>query len=335
MKLLRKITALTLTALAGLALQGCIYEYPVPVNGVIPGVGEDPSAVNVMVEVTCELSWESLLQQVDFSTKAESEKLHRIIVEVSDNGTILCHDTEYLSEDRFATGRFRHSLSVALKAKEYDIAVWCDVEGEEGGYSFDASDLTRVEITNFSSRAGDDMDCAYAVSSLDLKEYADGEATANVLKEINLQHAGARFEMVSTDVQEFIANNKEALNQGDRFTVYVPFDVGGYSGMNLYTGKIFNTGGFPEFSGWMRLPFAAYDELKIAEGFVFCQYDSEATVKLRVTNSALFTVSQTDSFSFPLKTGYITTVSGDFLTHPIDGILSIDNIWEGEIYFEI
>ena len=85
----------------------------------------------------------------------------------------------------------------------------------------------------------------------------------------------------------------------------------------------------------MRLPFAEYDELKIAEGFLFCDNDSETSIQLSVLNSALVTVSRTEYFTFPIKRGYITTVRGDFLTHSLNGIFTVDHIWGGEIIIEI
>ena len=104
---------------------------------------------------------------------------------------------------------------------------------------------------------------------------------------------------------------------------------------DVYAGWMVYKGASIDLTGWMRLPFAEYTELKIAEGFLFCREQDTVNVKLSVLNSAMVTVSQTDYFSFPIRRGYITVVTGNFLTHPIDGIFSIDNIWDEDIVIEI
>lgn len=321
-----------------ICFQSCIKEYPHPVKGSYPEKGEDPTTMNAFIEVNYDLTWKEMFHKVDFATKAgpRSDKPHRFVLEViNEKGEVLCHDYEFLSADEFSMGQLSHRLSIPLSPTYHQIAVWYDMEDEDGNYSYDSDDLKKVTLSNLSTTNSEILQCAYASDILDLTGYDPSETGASVVKELMLDHPGARFEIVATDIQSFISNNKEALNQGDSFTVHLSFSGNTSSSFNLHSQSLHYTGEDLILSGRMRLPFAEYDALKIAEGFLFCPDEEEISVKLSVTNSALVTVSQTQYFSFPIKKGYITTVEGDFLSHPIDGIFSIDNIWDGEIVIEI
>lgn len=317
-------------------MQSCIYDYPHASRGHSPGIGEDPTTVDAYIDVDFDISWESMLHNVnlDYETKAATQRPHRIIIEVLDGDMVLCHDVEYLNANEFANGRLLHRLSVPLEAKVYQIAAWYDRQDENGKHSFSADDLSKIGLINTSTTNVEDMQCAYARDTIDLMDYGVSEEIS-ITKTLSMKHSGARFEIVATDVNQFIADNREALFQDDKFTVHLYFSYGTSSSFNTYSESIRIEEETLHLSGRMRLPFAEYDELKIAEGFLFCQDQDEITAKLSVTNSALVTVAQTKEFNFPVKRGYITIISGDFLTNSVDGVFSVDNLWDDEIIIEI
>lgn len=317
-------------------LQGCIHEYPTPVKG-SNEKGENPSLFTASIEVSYDLTWENMLHQAEFSTKTKgrTESPHRFIIEVIKNGEVICHDVKYLTPNEFSLGKLTHKISANLEPSLFQLAVWYDRQNEDGEYPYLADNLNGVSLINFSTRDVESLQCAYGSDLLDLSDYEYSDKEVTIKKELELQHPGARFEIVATDIQQFITNNKASLNQGDTFTVFLSCASGVPVGFDLHSENLLYGENPLELSGEMRLPFAAYDELKIAEGFIFCKEEQNITLKLSVKNSSLITVSQTDYFSFPIKQGNITTVYGDFLTNPIDGIFSIDNIWEGEIVIEI
>lgn len=344
--------------LASCLFQACIHEYPVPVlypggggagesgggsgngndpngGGGIGGGGENPSTVNGYIELSYDLSWENLYHTIDFSSKAGREKNHRFIVEVSHEGNRIMHDVEYIDDEEFASGRFRRKLSVPLEAKEYKIAAWYDRMSPEGNNYFDADNLQKISIKNSSTTDTLAFHCAYSSDILDLKGYSASNQSKEAVKQLEMQLPGARIRIVATDVQAFITEQKEALNQGDKFTSHIEFIDGGHNSLDAFETLSFSNGEEYNLSGWMRLPFAAYEELTIAQGFVFCRNENNVNLRLRISNSALATVSTTDVFTVPVKRGYITVVKGDFLTHPIDGFFTVDHVWAGEIIYEI
>ena len=321
--------------LSAYLFSACIHEYPHPTQGSGPGVGKDPTKVNAFIEVNYNLNWENLIYPVDFGSRADRESTHRFIIEVSQNRNPVCRDVVYLSDNEFRHARVNHRLSTALQPEDYEIVVWYDRQDSDGKYSFDVSSLFNIVLDNFSSIDADAMQCAFASDFLTLKEYKESEHPVSVVKELNMSIPGCRFEIIATDVQAFITEQKEALNQGDKFSVNLSFTNNAMTVFNSYSGTGIISEKPLEISGRMRLPFADYDELKIAEGFFFCEEESVVSAVLKVKNSALVSVSQTNQFEFRVKKGYLTIIRGDFLTHPVDGIFKIDTIWEDEIIFEI
>lgn len=316
-------------------MESCIYEYPHPTGGNFPSIGENPTTINAVIEVSFDLSWENMFYNIDFSTRARTDSPHHFVVEVTNDFETLLHEEEFLTPEEFATGHLTHKLGMALKSERYNIAVWYDVADEDGNYSFDSSHLNNITIQKFSTTDADLMQCGFASTIMDLRDYDNFSDGIEISRSLDLNHCGARFEIVATDVQDFIAEKKEALNQGDKFSVKFDLTKGAYNTFNAYTWSCFNSDIEMSLSGPMRLPYADYEELKIAEGFFFTQNEDEAEGRLNIINSALSTVSQTEKFIFPVKRGYITTISGKFLTHPFGGIFSIDNVWEGVIEIEI
>ncbi|MCH5229616.1 MAG: hypothetical protein J1F12_06440 [Muribaculaceae bacterium] len=313
---------------------GCIHEYPHPVRGA-SDKGEDPTRLNAFIEVTFDLSWQQLIHHIDFDateTRVNRVPNHRLVLEVRNDEELICHDVVTLNEADFINGYVRHKLSTVLNPSIYSLAVWLDRENDEGDYSFDTKDLANLFLTNLSTSDFESKFCGYRSEILDLREEQAGtEKDFNFALE--LEHAGAGFEIVTTDIVQFINNNKEALNQGDSFRVIFPVYSGAYRCFNIFNNQILGEEEPWTLEGRMRLPYADYEELKIAEGFFFSEEESMVSAKLSVINSALVPIRQTDTFTFPVKRGHITTVTGNFLSTLIEGNFTIDNIWEGEIEF--
>lgn len=318
-------------------MQGCIHDYPHPVRGPFPGKGEDPTTVGAIINVSFNLSWESMLHHVNFysGTRARTDKPYRFVIEVVKEGVVVSHDVINVSSEEFSLGKLKHKLSKPLEASLYKITAWYDIQDNQGEYSFLTEELGGVTLINHSTTDAEILQCGYASDIIDLTPYAEDLMEETVSKELEMQHPGARFEIVATDVQQFITNQKAALNQGDQFTVHISFGSEVGDSFNLYAQSLNHNGETLNLSGRMRLPFAEYDELKIAEGFIFSDAEQDVEASLSVKNSALVTVAGTGNFTFPVKRGYITTVKGDFLTNGIGGMFNIDHIWEGEIVIEI
>lgn len=330
-----KFLSVLLFIVSSILFGGCIHEYPYSTDK--PGKGEIPGSIDCIIEAEVSLNWENILHEIDFSTRQRTDNPHRIAIEISYQGTPVVRDIVFLSEAEFSLGRLNHKLSKTLEAKVYDIALWHDMEDSDGLFPFNISNLDGVILESFSTTETSLSECAFASEKLDLTDYIGQKERITVTKELSMKSPGFRFELIANDIQKFISLHKEELNQGDKFYTHVTFFSGGTRYFNIYTSSGFGTINEMKLSGRMRLPFEEYTSLKIAEGFLFTLKEDfdEAEVQLSISNSALVTVSCTDPFKFPIKRGHVTTITGNFLTHPIDGNFSIDTVWDGEIIQEI
>lgn len=332
-----KLGCIVAILLLSAAFSSCIHEYPVPVNS--PNKGDPSLRIDASLDIRYKIPFDTISHRVNFDTRGRTDQHHHFVIELSDDKGLVCRDevhlsdAEFFSEEDLLLGTLHHKLSSPLSNERYRIAVWYEQSDEDGNRSFSSEGLQSVTLINPTTAEHGISECGYISDILDLNGYTDSPATA-VHKELDLIAPGARFEIIATDVNKFIEQQHEALMQGDAFKLKLSISRGGFMSLNAYTGSVNNLDMQPELSGNMRLPYAEYEELKIAEGFVFCNPEAEIDMKLSVVNTALSTVSQTDIFTFPVKRGHVTQVRGDFLTNTFEGLFNINHIWEGDIIIE-
>ena len=319
--------AISMVILVAAMLQACIHEYP-------HGTGTNPSKVDVNLHITFSLHWETMLHTTPFATRGRLEKPHRFVIEARKDGEPVYRGEQWLSPEEFLLGTLDYPFPVLMGPYEYEVAVWYEECDDSAESVFDATELTDIRVLDSALAASAPRNCGYASELLDLTPYYSSVNTG-VEIDLTLQHAGARFQIVATDVQEFIALQKEALLQGDTFSLQMRVASNSPLSFNAYNGIAGRTAGSLQHEDAMFFPFAEYDELKIGEGFLFSGAGDDVAMTLTVYNSARQIVSQTEEFHIPLRRGYITIVRGDFLTFPINGNLSINHIWDGEIEMEI
>lgn len=311
-------------------LQGCIHDHPFGKD--VPVV--NPENVSSGLEISFNLTWDHHLHQTDF-TRALSQNSHRFVIETLKNGDCFSRNEVFLSDSEFSSGSLIHKFSSSFNRESYQLAVWyekLDPENDNNSF-FNSEDLGNVTLLSETTTHGDTLECGYASEILDLRDASSLNTSENI-KEVKLNHAGAKFRIVTTDIQEFIAQYRSYLLQGDRFFVNLRFSEKRHS-FNLYDNKSIKENTESVRRGPLVLPFADYTELKIADGFVFTDSEEEIDMILSITNTTGQTISQTNLFTFPVKRGIITTVRGNFLSHPIDGSFTVNPVWDGEIEIEI
>ena len=317
-----------------LMLQCCIHDYPRPVSGFSSKPGVDPTTVDAYLQVSYDLTWENILHRIGYSTKAQNANMYRFVVEVLEKDSVVCHDVMRMSGEEFSLGELRHRISTPLGNKLYQIAVWFENQSDDGSYFFNTDRLSEVVHLDNSTTTASTIQCGYAVDYLDLREVSTKEES--VIKELEMNHVGAKFEIVATDIQEFIKSKRDALLQGEEYRLKLTMSWPMSQCFSLYGNNyVIRDGSNLDFSGPLRLPYADYDELKIAEVFIFCRNEDNANVSLSVTDSSLSTVVKTSEFTIPIKRGFITTVKGDFLMNNVGSVLGVDNVWDEEILIEI
>lgn len=311
-----------------MTLQSCIHEHPAT-----PLV-QNPEITGTQIEISFNLYWERLLEIIEFDTRDREENgNHKFLIEIKQDGKIINRDTRLLTDYEFELGSFVYETSLPIGQYNYEIGVWYEKQAEDGNHYFNVENLSAISFTSSPPLHLEWPQCAYASEKLVLP--AGPEIGQKIYKKVEMNLAGARFEIVTTDVQKFIEDHRASLAQGDTFSLNLLLHNNSSYYFNLYNEKADYLDEPIVLSGELFLPFTNEEEMTIARGFIFCLEEDVITMSLNVYNSARMLVTQTDDFSFPAKRGYITTLRGDFLTNYMEGIFSIDNIWEGEFVLEL
>ena len=304
---------------------GCIHEYPTAEE-------INPTDIDFGVELELQLHWDQFAEQINFETKAQ-EKNHRLIIEMMRNGQTWGRDEIWVSDDDFNDNILTRRLPFKLKPFEYQIGVWYDRRSSDSGTSYDATDISEIKPLNREPSWEESQLCGYAYSSINLTSYKGGR-NVKLLKQIGLLHAGARFELVSTDIKEFIRAQTENLEAGETYTITLDYGVATPTGFNILTGKALGSERKSQ-TGRMRIPFIDLQELTIASGFVFCDEEDILEMSVTIHNSARVPIIKTPPFRFTIRRGALTRVFADFLSEEFTGSFIIDNKWEGEIIVEL
>ena len=309
-------------------MTSCIHDHPE--NG-----GNDPTMVELGIELTLELKWNQRATNLDLNTRARGDYRHRVVIEISRGGKEICRETVLLTPDEFALGELKHKLSVKLHALEYEMAIWSDfvdTDGKETAYN--ANHLKDISQIDPGILWDSDLGCGYCSSTLDLRAYRD-QWNTKVVKEMELGHAGARFQLVSTDIKEFVDAQQHALLNGETYTLTITYSTGTGESFNAYTGIPERADQKREITGILDIPFRVYDELELADCYLFTNDEENVTMNLTVHNSARMIIVKTQDFRFTVRRGTITRVKGDFLSDYFTNFITVDNIWAGEILIEI
>lgn len=318
-----------LTGLLALFLQSCIHEYPYPV------VAENPHEAETQIEISFNLYWQRLLHVIEFDTRDREEQgSHKFVIEILKDGEPFSRDIKYLNDHEFSLGTLVYDVTLPWGLFNYDIAVWYEkvIDGES--QYFNLENFSEISFSTSPPLHLESPQCAYASGKLVMPATNPGPGE-KLTKKIDLSIAGSRFEIVATDVQKFIADQHASLAQGDTFSLNLHLHNNSSYSFDIYRGKVKYLNEGLILKGDLFFPFSSDEEMTIARGFLFCEEEDEITMSLSVYNSARILVTQTKEFTFPVRQGYITTLRGDFLTNYLDGIFSINNIWEGEIMIEI
>lgn len=329
MKLFGSFKTISLV-LGSLFMGSCIHEYP-------SGSAYDPSGIETAIELDLDLQWSEKEITPEFSpTKARNDELIKVIAEVSSQGDIVGRDEFFVNSDEYAQGYVRHRLSFGLHALNYDLAVWCEYNLDEDidpDIVFDSSSMNNIKIKSENVNSIKTQ-CGYAASSLDLRSYK-GETEVRVIKQLNVEHSGARFRLITTDIRSFVEEELWAIENGETYTLTVNFDSSTPDAFDAYTGNAIRNYDTFSMTGALIPSYDYYGEKTIAEGFVFCDEEDEITMQVTVHNSARMIVVRSSQFSFKVKRGMTSIVYGDFLSEIFVNTIRVNNIWDGEDFIDL
>lgn len=322
-------------------LAGCVHDYPTMTPDGEEGI--DPTLVEVNTEVTLDLELvplEIITQKNARSgtTKAASGYRRRFIIEAWRDGKPESRQVSIV-DDAEEDGTEKITLPIRLKlhAVEYTLAVWTDyvAAGTDTDLYYDTKDLQYVACRAPYTGSTDYRDCLYGTAALDLRPYRE-EWNARVQVKVDMVRPLAKYELIATDVKDFLRKTKKQRADDETFTI--TFSYGFYlpTVFNILSGKPADSQTGVQYTVPLVVPTDGQEECTIGTDFVFVN-GAESFVKLsmEIRDGGGNVVSRTTGLEVPYRRGHLTTVRARFLTNEMQGGVGIDDEFEGDINVDL
>lgn len=329
-----------------IALVGCVHDYPGMTEDGEEGV--DPTLVEVNTEVTLDLELvplEIITQKnvrsgtTKAATGEQTDYRRRFIIEAWRDGKPESRQVTVVDDAEEEDGNGKITLPIRLKlhAVEYTLAVWTDyvAAGTDTDLYYNTEDLQYVACTAPYTGSTPYRDCLYGTTALDLRQYRE-EWNAKVQVKVDMERPLAKYELIATDVTEFLEKTAQQRAQGESYTVTFSYSFYIPAVFDVLAGKPCES--WPEIS--FTLPLVLPEEGEtlhtVGTDFIFAN-GGEASVLLtmEIRDSRGNLVSRVSGIDVPYRRGHLTTLKGAFLTSEMKGGVEIDTEWDGEVEIDM
>ena len=341
----QKYTIGFLALVLTIVLAGCVHDYPSMTEDGEEGI--DPTLVEVNTEVTLDLELvplEIITQKNARSgtTKArageQTDYRRRFIIEAWREGKPAARQVTVMDNaEENGDGKITLPIHLKLHAVEYTLAVWTDyvAAGTDTDLYYDTKDLQYVSCRDPYTGSTDYRDCLYGTTPLDLRQYRDAW-NAKVQAKVDMVRPLAKYELIATDVKDFLHKTKKQRIDGEAFTI--TFSYGFYlpTVFNVLSGKPADSRTGIAYTTPLTVPTDGQEECTIGTDFVFVNGE-ESFVKLsmEIQDGDGNGISRTTGLEVPYRRGHLTTVRARFLTNEMQGGVDIDDEFEGDIDFDL
>ena len=229
-----------------IVLAGCVHDYPSMTEDGEEGV--DPTLVEVKTEVTLDLELVPLeiitrKNARSGTTKARAgeptDYRRRFIIEAWRGGKPESRQVTVVDDaEEDGDGKITLPIRLKLHAVEYTLAVWTDyvAAGTDTDLYYDTEDLQYVACRDPYTGSTPYRDCLYGTTALDLRQYRE-EWSAKVQIKVDMVRPLAKYELIATDVQEFLQKTERQRAGGAAYTITVSYGFYFPLGFNVLTGK--------------------------------------------------------------------------------------------------
>ena len=322
----------------------CVHDYPGMTEEGEEGV--DPTLVEVNTEVTLDLELvplEIITQESARSgtnkarsgtTKADDGYRRRFIIEAWREGKPTARQVTVMeTAEEDGDGKISLPIHLKLHALEYTLAVWTDYvkAGTTDDLYYDTDNLQQVACTDPYTGSTPYRDCLYGTAPLDLRQYRD-EWNAKVQIKVDMVRPLAKYELIATDVKDFLRKTKKQRADDETFTI--TFSYGFYlpTVFNVLTGKPADSRTGIAYTTPLTVPTDGQKECTIGTDFVFVNgTESFVRLSMEIRDGGGNVISRTTGLEVPYRRGHLTTVRARFLTNEMQGGVDIDDDFDGNI----
>lgn len=304
-----------------IVLAGCVHDYPSMTEDGEEGV--DPTLVEVNTEVTLDLELVPLeiitqkkarrgtTKAPDETTKArageQTDYRRRFIIEAWRGGKpesrqVTVMDT---AEEEDGDGKISLPIHLKLHALDYTLAVWTDyvAAGTTDDLYYDTDNLQQVACRDPYTGSTPYRDCLYGTTALDLRQYRD-EWNTKVQVKVELVRPLAKYELIATDVKDFLRKTKKQRTDGEAFTI--TFSYGFYlpTVFNVLSGKPADSRTGIAYTTPLTVPTDGQEECTIGTDFVFVNgEESFVSLSMEIRDGGGNVISRTTGLEVPYRRG--------------------------------
>lgn len=320
-----------------IVLAGCVHDYPSMTEDGEEGI--DPTLVEVNTEVTLDLELVPLQTVVNKArsgtTKAADGYRRRFIIEAWREGKPTARQVTVMetAEEENGDGKISLPIHLKLHALDYTLAVWTDYvkAGTTDDLYYNTDNLQQVACTDPYTGSTPYRDCLYGTTPLDLRQYRD-EWNAKVQVKVDMVRPLAKYELIATDVKDFLRKTKKQRAGDETFTI--TFSYGFYlpTVFNVLAGKPADSRTGITYTTPLAVPADGQEECAIGTDFVFVNgTESFVSLSMEIRDSGGNVISRTTGLKVPYRRGHLTTVRAHFLTNEMQGGVDIDDDFDGDI----
>ncbi len=281
-----------------------------------------------------------------YANRCEQGKI-RYIIRVypmeSEHAVQEAYTEEFVFTKDIADG-YEHEVALDLRSGDYTIRVWSDIVENDGMDShYNATNFGEIVQQGTHEGNNDFRDAFRGGNTVSL--VTDVTKPKAVSLDITMQRPMAKFEFISTDVEEFVEHeivrkmsNGNVPNMDPDNVSHVDFNdymvVFSYVGFMPDTYSIYTDKPVDSSTGVMfRSTLKELSEKEASLGFDYVLVSglaSTVTLQIGVFNKERAPISLTDPIEVPVKRDRHTVVRGRFLTSEASGGVNINPDYDGE-----
>ena len=242
---------------------------------------------------------------------------------------------------------YDRKLTISMLPGEYTIMIWSDLLEKSSDASFhDAHDFSEISLQGKHQGNNDYRDAFRGTQNVDV--YSSIQQRVPDTIDVIMQRPLARFEFVTTDLQEFVDKEIEYLTKmaetrGEESPTRVEFDnyrvIFQYAGFmpdtyNMFTDKPVDSSTGVLFESKMNV--LNEKEASLGFDYVFVNgRESGVSVQVGIYDKDGRQLSLTEPMNVPLRRNHNTILRGSFLMQRASGGITIKSEFEGNLNIEI
>ncbi len=291
------------------------------------------SPITLTLNIILKPTFRILEQNSPQITNISKRYRKRFHIEVCQNNTIITRQTIFLDSLSSTNDSLFLSTKLELNTLKYDLSVWMDYTEDDSDLHYIAENLNNITCIEPYCGNTTSKECLYGHKTIDLREYRNQE---NIHAETNITICPpvARYEIITTDVEEFIkqtswhSDKKYRISFTYLFFYPMVFDA--------YEGIVKDSWSNVSFELPLNITDNKQKECKLGFDYILADTTiNTAMLVLTVKDENNKEIITTSPINIPYKQGYSTRIMGNFLTKRKPGGIEINTEFDDEINIDI